>query len=125
MCPWASGRNRTRTYLSDSSAAEEVLEPCEADSGSASSSSLLNFRGEVTGGALGSLNVTIWAQERGPLETAAAGPPCGGFVRAEGASSSESELASWWVYWWISFSLRTIWRFGSGRTPNLHRGDGE
>lgn len=114
---------RTRTYLSDSSAAEDVLEPCEAVSGSASSSSLFSFRGEVTGGALGSLNVTVWARERGPSAAAAAGSPRGGLVRAEGASSSESELASWWVYWWISFSLRIIWRFGSGRTPNLHRGD--
>lgn len=54
-------------YLSDSSlaAVEEVLEPCEADSSSASSSSLLCFRGEVAVGALGSLNFTVWTQEAG------------------------------------------------------------
>lgn len=114
-------------YLSDSSlaAVEEVLEPCEADSGSASSS-LLCFRGEVAAGALGSLNFTAWTQESGllPVATELLG---GGFIwavrPAEGASSSESELTSWWVYWWISFSLRIIWRFGKGRTPNLHRGE--
>lgn len=111
-------------YLSDSSlaAVEEVLEPCEADSGSVSSSPL-SFTGET---AAGSLNLTVWAQDSGLLP-AAAELVEGGFVigavpPAEGPSSSESELTSWWVYWWISFSLRIIWRLGKGRTPNLHRG---
>lgn len=116
------------SYLSDSSlaAVEDVLEPCEADSSSASSSSsVLCLRGEVSVGTLGSLNLTVWVQESGllPADTELLG---GGFTWAvwptEGtsSSSSSSELTSWWVYWWISFSLRIIWRFGKGRTPNLH-----
>jgi hypothetical protein len=40
----------------------------------------------------------------------------------EGASSSDSELTTWWVYWWISLSFRIIWRLGKGRTPNLEGG---
>lgn len=116
-------------YLSDSSlaAVEEVLEPCEADSGSASSS-LLCFRGEVAASALGSLNFTAWAQERGLLAVATELPTDGftwALQPAGGASSSESELASWWVYWWISLSLRIIWRFGKGRTPKLHGGESQ
>lgn len=35
-------------------------------------------------------------------------------------SSSESDSSVWWVYWNISFSFRTIWRLGRGRTPNLN-----
>lgn len=110
-------------YLSDSSlgAVEEVLEPCEADSGSASSS--LCFRGEAAAGALGSLNFTAWAQERGLLAVPPTEGSTWGLRPAGGASSSESELTSWWVYWWISLSLRIIWRFGKGRTPKLHGGE--
>lgn len=49
-------------YLSDSSlaAVEEVLEPCEAESSSSSPSPPLCF---MVTGALGSLNVTVRAQE--------------------------------------------------------------
>ena len=113
-------------YLPDSSlaAVEEVLDPCEAESSSPSSSSSPRcFRGETAAGAMGSLNFTVWLPGAAELVLG------GGFLLAarpaEGASSSESELTSWWVYWWISFSLRIIWRLGKGRTPNLHRGDSQ
>lgn len=77
----------------------------------------------MDGGIAGSLNSRGCVQECCPLPAATEG----GLIRAAQlpgrASSSESELTSWWVYWWISFSLRIIWRFGKGRTPNL-RGEG-
>lgn len=107
-------------YLSDS--VEEVLDPCEAESCSPRFS--LCFRGEVDGGIAGSLNSRGCVQEGCLLPAATEG----GLIRAAQlpgrASSSDSELTSWWVYWWISFSLRIIWRFGKGRTPNL-RGEGD
>lgn len=62
-------------HLSDSwlAAVEEVLESWEAESDSASSSSPLCFTGEMTVGAIGSLNFSVWAEETGLLEV-------GGFV---------------------------------------------
>lgn len=73
----------------------------------------------MDGGTAGSLNFSACVQGCRPSPAATEE----GFVRAAklpgGASSSESELSSWWVYWWISFSLRIIRRFGKGRTPNL------
>lgn len=87
-----------------------------------------SFTRETVGAALplGSLNPPVWAQDTGFLvgsmeEVVGGGPTALGRPR-EGASSSDSELTTWWVYWWISLSFRIIWRLGKGRTPNLEGG---